>query len=125
MSECTYPTLQSLHSFLVETIQNTTTSSPQRPIGNKLPWVDDEVISEIRHRDYLRRLRSSDDDMRNHERIFKNQKNKVTALIKAKKRNFINSLVQMAIGNPKKMWAILKFIFQNRFFDPSRIMSIY
>jgi hypothetical protein len=62
--------------------------------------------------------------MRNRERIFKNQKNKVTALIRAKKRNFINSLVQMAIGNPKKMWPILKFIFQNRFFDPSRIMGI-
>jgi hypothetical protein len=102
----------------VETIQYNTTSSPQRPIGNKLPWVDDEVISEIRQRDYLGslwRLRSSDDDMRNRERFVKNQKNKVTTLIRAKKRNFINCLLQMAIGNPKKMWAILKFIFQNRF----------
>jgi hypothetical protein len=53
--------------------------------------------------------------MRNRERIFKNQKNKVTALIRAKKRNFIISLVQMAIGNPKKKWTILKLIFQNRF----------
>jgi hypothetical protein len=88
MSECIDPTLQSLHSFLVETIQNNTISSPQRPIGNKLPWVDDEVISEMRHRDYLgsfRRLRSSDDDMRNRERILKNQKNKVTDLIRANK----------------------------------------
>jgi hypothetical protein len=30
MSECTDRTLQSLHSFLVETIRNKTTSSPQR-----------------------------------------------------------------------------------------------
>jgi hypothetical protein len=106
------------HSFLVKIIQNNTTSSPQRPIGNKLTRVDDEVISKIRHRDYLgslRRLRWSDDDMRNRERIFKNQKNKVTALIRAKKRNFVISLVQMAIGNPEKMWTILKFIFQNSF----------
>jgi hypothetical protein len=58
----------------------------------------------------LRRLRSSDDEMRNRERIFKTPKNRVTALIRTKKRNFINS-----IGNPKQMWAILKFIFQNRF----------
>jgi hypothetical protein len=50
MSECTADQkLQSLHSFLVETIRNNTTSSPQRPFGDKLPWVDDEVISEIRH----------------------------------------------------------------------------
>jgi hypothetical protein len=81
--------------------------------------------------------------MRNRERIFKNQKNKETALIRTKKRHFINSLVQMAIGNPKKMWAILKFIFQNKFSactddlpnelidetgqtvtDPSRIMDL-
>jgi hypothetical protein len=63
----------------------------------------------------LRCLRSSDDDMCNRERIFKNQKNKVTALIRTQNRNFINSLVQMAIGNSKKMWAILKLPFHNTF----------
>jgi exonuclease III len=86
LQQCPNTTLQNIHTFLTDSIQRNSFENSQTQKDGKLPWVDEEVLVEMRHRDFLFYIKQigSEQEKRTREKIFKKQKNKVTSLIKSK-----------------------------------------
>lgn len=96
-------------------LRNTTTQPAQT--HSKLPWVDDQVVNEMNKRNGFYReaheigLTQQQKDRRISK--FKAQKNRVTAIIRRKKRIFVARKIDECMNDKRKMWKILGGIFKN------------
>ena len=76
-------------------------------IRNNTEWVDEEVLDAIRKRkrkyQRIKRTRLNMDHVN-----YRKARNRVTKLIRLKKRNFIKLKLTENIGNSKELWKTLK-----------------
>ena len=70
-------------------------------------WINDDILSEMRQRDYLHRkaLKSLEESDWN---LYKAARNRVVSKIKAAKREFVENAINQSNEKPKDMWDRLK-----------------
>ena len=72
-------------------------------------WITKEILSELRHKDYLyNRAKMSKDD--NDWEFFKRKKNEVKKLLALAKENFVKEKLDELEGNPRKFWRTINSI---------------
>lgn len=115
-------TLVEIHLRMTEIVsQNTLEKISNKKV--KYPWIDEIVLSEISKKiffyDQLREQNLTSFEMARREKLYKAQKNKVTALIRNKRKSFINEHIQASMSNSSKMWQVMKLIIRKNQCNPN------
>lgn len=116
------PSLLQIHEALVDVTQCNTREilSPAR--SGRLPWIDSAVLGEMAYRDRLNIMRKqfglAVSVRETRERLYRDQKNKVTSMIRKAKKRFVDGMFHGALGNQKKIWDALKFVLNNQTSQP-------
>lgn len=78
----------------------------------KFPWIDNQILIEMEKRrvlyDETREINLSQNERMRRVNLYNTQKNKITALIRRKRSEFINEQIQTSMNNSKKMWQVMK-----------------
>ena len=67
------------------------------------PWINETIIQEMNHRDYLKKKAVASKSESTHK-IYKVQRNRVNRLIRNSKRKFCINSIDLNKGNPNEMW---------------------
>ena len=73
------------------------------------PWISREILSEIRHKDYLYN-KAKKSKLKEYLEIFKRNKNEVNKLLVTAKENFVKEKLDEHEGNPRKFWRTINNI---------------
>ena len=87
------------HHYHSNLTTKTTKRNPRKL--KREPWITNEILSDIRKRDRLCKLKERRDQ-------YKKLRNEIVAKIRKAKRTFIQKQIQDSIGDIKKHWKILK-----------------
>lgn len=116
------PSLIELHEILTEITQENTRQVSGRGRVGRLPWVGSDILREMSFRDNLNAMRRQDGvDPRLREArelLYKQQKNKVTSMLRLAKKRFVDGMFHSALGNQKRIWDALKFVLNNQTAQP-------
>lgn len=108
--------IEQLHQQLCDIIDQNT-EIKLLPKKHKLPWIDTQTLREIDRRNrFYREAHRQGLTMEQKTRMgnkYKKQKNKVTAMIRWKKKIFIAKKINDGLSNSRNMWRIMKGIFKN------------
>lgn len=118
LQNCQTESIIQLHLKIQEIIkQNTSSKILSR--RTKLPWINQEILREIKIRDrfYAQYKRNRDFGIpqamiQNTKQIYTQQRNKVTNLIKLEKRKYIEKLTQEGLKDSRRMWQAMNIIFR-------------
>ena len=91
-------------------LENIDKHAPSKVVRIKVrtePWIDAEILNNIKVRDKrLRHFRITNDEQ--HFKEYKIERNKVQRLVKSAKRDYFSNQVTEHKNNPKKLWQSLK-----------------
>lgn len=79
----------------------------KRPGNSRILWIDNEVIQSQKERDRLYKIFKYTKQEKDFEN-FKQQRNKVVALLRKKERSFYEQKINENRSDSKKMWQVLK-----------------
>ena len=92
---------------ITQVINNLALYKTTRVKNQSNEWFDGELAEQISNRDKLfKKFKKS--KLHIVELMYKEAKNTVQRLIKAKKKNFFSKKLEENIGKPKELWKILK-----------------
>lgn len=118
LQNCQTESIIQLHLKIQEIIKQST-SSKILSRKTKLPWINQEILREMKIRDrfYAQYKRNRDfgippEMIQNTKQIYAQQRNKVTNLIKLEKRKYIEKLTQEGLKDSRRMWQAMNIIFR-------------
>lgn len=106
-------TLSQIHAGMTELVSRNTFK--MRTIGRvKLPWIDNELLQEMRKRDELygntRSPLITESERNRRKDLYRTQKNRVTMILRRKRNNFIETHIQSSMNDSRKMWQVMKMV---------------
>lgn len=109
--------IEELHQQISSIITKFTDIKPASKKPN-LPWIDSQVLREIdkRNKFYRNSHRNNltDEQQTRLKSKYKAQKNKVTALIRWKKKIYVTKRIGEGLNNSRKLWQIMRGVFKNQ-----------
>ena len=126
--------LSMIHGLLGDAVQihtrvtdrNTTSTS-----GKRLQWLNDDLLREMAHRDWLNRRRKSTgldrDEAQLRLNAYRRQRNKVTTMMRRARKEYVVNMIQEAGGDGNRLWRVVRYVLKNDMNDkrselPSRLL---
>ena len=112
------PDFGQAHQVLTQAIESNTITVSGMGVPTRLPWLTDEILREISHRDWLSRNRRipglSQEAYTTRFNLYEKQRNRVTALMRNARKRFVEHMIQKAIGCQGKLWQVVRYVLRNQ-----------
>ena len=124
MADLHDPDLEQVHQALTIAVQSNTSMSNAISMVTtpcRLPWLGENILQEIAHRDWLnkrrRQARVTSEERALRTGLYRQQRNRVTTMIRRSRKRYVERMVQDAGGNQNRLWRVVRFVLKNDFDD--------
>lgn len=109
--------IDNFHTILANAVAINTITAEHKKRCNRVSWMTDELLAEMRYRDILNKLRKlpnlSAVEKITRDTIYRSQRNKVNSLRKAAQQKQVTQMITEAKGDQKKSWQIVRYVLTN------------